>query len=240
MNTLTQGAFDITLHSTIDAWGFDAGKPQQLAATAPQQPSITPNSKSLALAGEWLSKQSADVRINLSGIAKGYGVDALFRLAQQQGIQNFLAEIGGEVRVKGSNPSQQPWHIAIENPDHISSHSSTISPIAVAQLTDGQALATSGNYRNCRQHNGKTICHILDPRTAAPAMSHFISVSIVAPDCMTADALATASMVMGVQQTTKLLQQLPQVHALFVTRHPQTQALQVSYTPKFPLIPGSV
>ncbi|MEM7589737.1 MAG: FAD:protein FMN transferase [Myxococcota bacterium] len=244
ISRMTQGAFDITLHTAIDAWGFDASEPHAdiPAAHTVQQIKKTAGKNSIQLQGLMLSKPFAHVRINLSGIAKGYGVDVLYDTARQQGIESFLVEIGGEVRVKGTNTLHQAWRIAIEHPDYPSQNTdaphqtSTPKHIALVQLADGQALATSGLYRNCRTQNNRTVCHILDPRTASPVVSNLVSVSVVAPDCMTADALATASIVMGTKQTTELLKTLPHTHALFITRDPNTKALQLSHTPGFPML----
>ncbi|MEM7495807.1 MAG: FAD:protein FMN transferase [Myxococcota bacterium] len=279
---LTAGAFDITLDADIDAWGFDAGprrtrppptlsfprkresigklpntsrdainrvsKPAQRVSTNPAETKIQ-----VEPTGNLLRKRDPNTRLNLSGIAKGYGVDRLADLVAAMGFGRFMVEIGGEVRVRGTNQTGGPWRIAIEPGDNYEllimnyenqniiekgNHNSSFiihnySPVVL--LRSGQALATSGTTRNAFTHEGKTYSHILDPRTRAPVRTTLVSVSIVARNCMTADALATAAMVLGESQTRAVLKQLPETHALFVHVDPVTGEARVTYTPGFPL-----
>jgi thiamine biosynthesis lipoprotein len=137
------------------------------------------------------SKGHPSVAADLSGIAKGYGVDAAARALDALGHTDYLVEAGGEVRTRGSNAAGRPWQIAIERPDAVPQRAHFITPLS------GQSLATSGDYRIFYEQGGRRYSHEIDPATGAPADHRLASVSVVAADCAYADALATALFVLG-------------------------------------------
>ncbi len=189
----TDGYFDPGLGQLIDVWGFGAisvlTKPDRKAiATALNNSSIVQTT----LEGQKFSKKS-DVYLNLSAIAKGYAVDEVYQLLDQQGIERFMVEIGGEIKVKGS------WTIGIETP-------AGQSPIEIKLIN--KSIATSGNYRQYFVWEGKNYAHILDPHTGLPVNSDLFSASVIHSNNLLADAYATAMMSMGSQKAIQLAQRL--------------------------------
>ncbi|MCP4661996.1 MAG: FAD:protein FMN transferase, partial [bacterium] len=138
-----------------------------------------------------LRKKEGDLVCDLSGIAKGYAVDRVAEAIAARGMSDTMVEVGGEVRAAGRNRAGRIWRIGIERPQLL--RGSVQRVVAL----DGLALATSGDYRNYREHEGLRFSHIIDPRTGRPIRHRLASVSVVYPRCMMADALATGLMVMG-------------------------------------------
>ena len=153
-------------------------------------------------------------KIDLNAIAKGYGVDVVFELLQSLGYTDILVEIGGEVRCAGLNGEGEYWKIGIDKPilDVLPGKElQTIIPL------DNQALATSGDYRNYFEYNGEIFSHMIDPITGYPTKNNVASVSVTAPNCTTADALATALMVIGLDGI-KLINLMEEVEAMLIIR----------------------
>jgi len=232
----TQGAFDITLGPLIDAWGFDKtgrhiNKPsaESIALLKPYVglDKVTAENGSL-------KKKDSRVRINLSGIAKGYAVDSIASLVEQAGAERFMVEIGGEIAVRGRNAKGRPWKLGINRP---TPEASRLELIETAELSKG-AMATSGSYRNFFSREGRRYHHIIDPRTGAPVLHTLVSVTVIAPNCMQADALATAAMVLGQEVFEKSLINFPEVSALFV--HQKGEQFDVTRTSNFPGSSGRI
>ncbi len=202
ISRLTGGAFDISVGPLVELWGFGASDRSE---NIPSEEQIN---KSLALVGyenirlrrqpAAISKQIPELRIDLSAVAKGYAVDALAEILGQQGVGNYLVEIGGELKIAGHRGDGAPWQIAIEKPLEGVRGVATIFP-----LTD-IALATSGNYRNFYLQDGQRYAHTLDPVSGKPARHKLASVTVLDQTCARADALATALMVMGEEQGRQL------------------------------------
>ena len=213
----TDGAFDPAVGALVNLWGFGpdglrraAPAPNQIAAAR-----ATTGWRHLRLAPDGrLEKDIADLKLDLGAIAKGFGVDRVAALLRVRGIENFLVEIGGETLGGGRNAQGEPWRVGVLKPD------GSADLQGVARLTDGRAIATSGDYRNFyRDENGELRAHIVDPRTAAPVGHAVASVSVLAGDCLTADALATALFVLGPDEGLPLLAaRFPGVEALFIVR----------------------
>jgi thiamine biosynthesis lipoprotein len=193
----TQGAFDTSISPLIELWGFGTKTKYQTpdSITLKKTKGHT-GYKLLEIQNEppALKKQNGLLRIDLSAIAKGFAVDKISQYLSNQGITNYLVEIGGEVRTKGLNHSGKKWQIAIERPD---SNSNVVSNIL--DLSN-QAVATSGDYRNYYVKNGQRFSHILNPRTGYPIKHKLAAVTVVHDSAMLADAYATALMVMGEEQ----------------------------------------
>jgi thiamine biosynthesis lipoprotein len=222
------GAFDPTLGPLIDLWGFGPGK----AATA--TPSDADLAQVLARTGadklrltpEGLSKSVPDLELNLSAIAKGYGVDRVSALLAEAGHTNTYVEIGGEVSCRGVNAIGIPWRIGVQNPK-IDAEAQAVRVVSM----HNRAMATSGDYRNIRELDGILLNHILDPRDGKPVGHLLASVSVLAEDCMTADAVATALIVKGREKGLAWLAKEPGVEADFIER--AGEAFAVSQTPGF-------
>lgn len=188
----TDGVLDITVGPLVELWGFGArGKVEH----APSDEDIAASRavvgfEKLNLQGLQLQKEVDDLAVDLSTIAKGYGVDQVAAILEQHQIQNYLVEIGGEMRLKGKKPDGQPWKIAIEKP--------VTTERAVQRIlqTGDMGVATSGDYRNYFEEQGIRYSHLIDPRTGKPIQHRTVSVTVLHPSCMTADGYATALNVM--------------------------------------------
>ena len=190
------GAFDPTAGPLVDLWGFGP------AAARLQPPSPEEIAHAKRLVG-WrrvvLDRtarrmlQPGGQRFDLSGIGKGYGVDALAAVAIEMGLRDVLAEIGGELVGRGLQPDGQPWWVDIETPP------GTVLPVTRIALHE-MAVATSGDYRRFFDHDGRRYAHTIDPRTGQCVDNGVASVTVLHPSCMIADALATALLVMGAEE----------------------------------------
>ena len=147
-------------------------------------------------------------------MAKGYGSDAVARLFDRKGIKNYMIEIGGELVIKGMNPKNQKWSVGIQKPTddtlHLQNDLQTILKIT------NRAMATSGNYRNFYYKDGKKYAHTIDPKSGYPVQHSILSSTILAKDCATADAYATAFMVMGLESAKNVLKRHPEIDAYFI------------------------
>lgn len=208
------GAFDIGVGDLVDAWGFGP------AGTAPDAPQITAlRSRQRALATAVLEvdkdrgqvRKHADIRLDLSGIAKGFGVDELARCLDSQGMENYLVGIDGEMRARGTKPGGQPWAVAVEKPLR-----GIRDVMGVLELTD-MAIATSGDYRHFFEVGGLHVAHTMHPAQGTPVRNRLAAVTVLAPDCMRADAWATALLVAG-ETAGPRLAQAQGLQALFVVR----------------------
>jgi len=200
----SRGAFDIGVGKLVNAWGFgptghepDA---QQISVLGQRAHRAASEVLEVDLTQQRVRKNET-VALDLSGIAKGYGVDALARCLDRFGITRYLVGIDGEMRAKGSKPDGQAWAVAIEKPvRHVR------EVMGVMELVDA-AIATSGDYRHWVEVAGQHFAHTMDPRSGRPVNNRLASVTVVMPTCMLADAWATALLVMGVPAATELAQQ---------------------------------
>lgn len=190
----TAGAFDVTVAPVVDAWGFGPDKAQRIVADterAALAPRVGYRMLAIDAAAGTATKARADLRADLSGIAKGYAVDRAAVALEALGVTDFMVEAGGEVRARGRNPDGRPWQIGIEEPDATPQRARYVVPLA------GRAMATSGDYRIYFERDGRRYSHEIDPATGQPIAHGLASVSVVAPDCAYADAMATALIVLG-------------------------------------------
>ena len=159
-------------------------------------------------------KQDSRVILDCSAIAKGYGSDAVARLFDRKGIRNYMIEIGGEIVVKGLSPKEQKWKVGINKPidDSLNVNNEIQTILNVTDL----GIATSGNYRNFYYKDGKKYAHTIDPHTGYPVQHSILSSTVLAKDCATADAYATAFMVLGLEQAKKILQSTPDIQAYLI------------------------
>ena len=188
----TQGVLDVTVGPLVELWGFGAhGRIEHAPADADiASTRRVVGYEKLQLTAEGLSKSVPALAVDLSTIAKGYGVDKVAEILEQNGITNYLVEIGGEMRLKGQKQGGQPWKIAIEKPVDVER-----SVQRIVQPGD-MGVATSGDYRNYFEENGIRYSHLIDPRSGKPIQHHTVSVTVLHPSCMTADGYSTALNVM--------------------------------------------
>jgi thiamine biosynthesis lipoprotein len=191
------GAFDVTVLPAVDVWGFGPSIARgsravpSTVALAGARASIGWQALTVDTAAGTLAKQRADLQADLSGIAKGHGADAAARALDALGHRDYMIEVGGEVVVRGRNPEGSMWRIGIEAPDAVPQRAYTIVPLR------DRAMATSGDYRIFFEQDGRRYTHEIDPATGAPVSHRLASVSVVAADCMHADAWSTALFVAG-------------------------------------------
>lgn len=199
----TEGVLDVTVGPLVELWGFGArGRIEHApdAALIEHTKAVTGYNK-LTLTEQGLQKAIPELAIDLSPIAKGFGVDQVAAILEQNGISNYLIDIGGEMRLKGLKPEQEPWKIAVEKP--------VTNERAVQRiLVPGDiGVATSGDYRIFFEENGVRYSHLLDPRTGHPINNRTVSVTVLHPSCMTADGYATALSVMNSQEALEFANQ---------------------------------
>lgn len=215
IHAATGGAWDGTLDPLITLWGF--GRDQQsgrvpapgeietlLARVDFGRIVITPEGQ--------LVKGDGRLSLDLASIAKGYGVDSIAHLLDDEGYTDFLVEVGGEVFAAGLRPDGKPWRVGINRPSRGAGYSEIYKVVA---LTD-KGFATSGDYRNYFEADGRFYSHILDPKSGYPVANGVVSASVQADTCTLADGLATALMVMGPERGLALVNTLPEVEALIL------------------------
>lgn len=198
--TLSGGALDVTIGPLVNLWGFG---PQKRPEKVPTQAQID-SAKALmglehiAIEGSMATKHIDGLYVDLSPIAKGYGVDVLAEILESHDIDNYLVEIGGEMRVSGSKLNGSDWRIAIEKP--LSEQRAIQKVISIGN----HAIATSGDYRNYYEEDGIRYSHLIDPETALPIQHKLVSVTVVHRTSMIADGLATALSIMGTERAIQL------------------------------------
>jgi len=234
VSTASDGAFDITIAPLVDAWGFGPSKARRVvggAEVAALAPQIGWRGLVVDANAGTATKAHPAMRADLSGIAKGFGVDQAARALDALGIADYMIEAGGEVRTRGANAQRRPWQIAIERPDAMPQRPHFIVPLS------GLAMATSGDYRIYFERDGRRYSHEIDPDTGQPIRHGLASVSVVAAECGYADAMATALIVMGPERG-HALARAQNVAAHFIVRNPDG-SLHDRSTPAFAALGGT-
>ena len=229
IHRLSSGAWDGTVNPLVDLWGF---------GRSGRQNKIPPQSEIAALLSDigfenievlspgFLVKRRAAVTVDLSSIAKGYGVDAVATLLRNLGYENYLVEIGGEIFATGHRKDSTRWRIGINRPRADAAFDAVYK---VVELSN-QGFATSGDYRNFFEIDGVRYSHIIDPRTGFPVLNRVVSASIISGTCALADGLATAVMVMGAKKGLELIDRLDGVEGIIVVE--QTNGTLMDYYSK--------
>ena len=214
----THGAFDITVAPLVNTWGFGfkQGTPPTKAVIDSLLAIV--GYEKVKLSGRHVVKQDARTMLDCSAIAKGYGCDVVARYLRDQGVTNYMIEIGGEIVAHGVNDKQTAWRIGVTKPtdDSLNINQELQTIIDVAD----KAMATSGNYRNFYYKDGKKYAHTIDPRTGYPVQHNILSSTVVAKDCATADAYATSFMVLGLDSAKAICNAHPELDAYFIYERP--------------------
>ena len=215
ISKVTGGDFDPTVQPLVSAWGFGfehrANVTPQLIDSLMQF--VGYQKANIDEAGI-VTRSDPRVRLDFGAIAKGYAVDCVAELLMREGVSNYMVEIGGEVVTQGINPERLPWKIGVTKP--IDDSLNTNNQIQTVLNVTDKAMATSGNYRNFYYKNGKKYAHTIDPKTGYPVQHNILSATVLAADCTTADAYATAFMVLGLERSQAILQKHPELMAYFI------------------------
>lgn len=242
----TGGAFDPSVGPLTRLWGFGSHEVEQAAPTAAEvaatleqlglddlqmgRPGTAPPGSDGAAPAGWVARSRADLEVDASAVAKGYGVDVAAAALLESGHDEFMIEVGGELVLSGRNPEGIPWRIGVDDPLPPAG-SDPLSPMALAprppiarlSLTRG-GVATSGDYRNVRRVGSRVVSHVIDPRTGYPIDHDLASATVVAPTCAEADGLATATMVLGPIEGLELLESLEGVEGYLLVRTQDDEA----------------
>ncbi|MFK7769840.1 MAG: FAD:protein FMN transferase [Mariniblastus sp.] len=216
ISNVTNGAFDITVGPAVNLWNFGPGKTK---FKLPSEDSIAETKKIIGyqklevrLDPPAIKKSEPGLKIDLSAIAKGYAVDQVGESLDEAGCTGFMVEVGGEIMSRGERAGGGPWRVGVEKPA-----GEKLTPMQIAMrpqsfehvaTISNVAMATSGDYRNFVEFEGKRYSHTIDPTTCRPVTHTMASACIIAPDCMTADALATAVMVLGDEKGVEILEKM--------------------------------
>ncbi len=215
VSEFTGGAFDVTVGPLVNLWGFG---PTEATQEPPPNDAITAAMQFVGYTKlqadctiPALRKDAPGIYVDLSAFAKGHAADVVAALLDTRNLPDYLIEIGGEMRLRGTNARSEPWAIAVEKPERAGRSIQT-----VVHLTDA-AMATSGDYRNFFEHEGRFYSHTIDPRTGYPVTHDAASVTVIAQTAAFADAAATALLVLGPDAGMKLAEQ-ENIAAYFLLR----------------------
>jgi len=203
VNQKSEGAFDITVAPIVNAWGFGFKPGVNVDSSLIDSLMHFVGMKKVKLEGRKIIKENPSVMLDVNAIAQGFSVDIVCRYFDKKKINNYLVEIGGELRSKGLNPKGEDWIIGIDRPvdgNNIPGQSLQ----AIVKIKD-KSLSTSGNYRKFYEKNGIKYAHTMDPKTGYPVLSRLLSSTVLADDCITADAYATVFMVFGLEKSIDFL-----------------------------------
>ena len=211
---ISGGSFDITVGPLVNAWGF--GPENQTQADSLLIDSLLQyvGMDKIKLSGDKVVKESDGIKLDVNAIAQGYSVDVVCEFLEKRKIENYLVEIGGELRSKGTKLLNEPWRVGIDKP-----YENNLIPgqnLQVILKLEDCSLATSGNYRKFYEKDGIKYSHSINPKNGYPVMDTLLSATIIANDCMTADAYATACMVMGFSESMNFIQKMSGIEAYLI------------------------
>lgn len=212
----TGGALEMTIGPLVNLWGFGNQKVQSHNIDSAMIDSVRQyvGYTKVNIENRKIVKKDSRIELNFNALAKGYAVDKVADFMVDKGYDNVLVDIGGEIVAKGKKYPDQEWNIGLQTPTK--TRDGEMRSEQSFHLSD-RAVATSGNYRNYFEENGERFTHIINPQTGYPEKSNLLSVTVIAPDCISADAYATAFMVMGKEKTKHFLQNHPEISVFFVT-----------------------
>jgi FAD:protein FMN transferase len=214
ISEITDGAFDITAGPMVNAWGFGPESKQAMTQEKVDSLKEITGYKKIRLEKGRIIKDIPNMKLDMSAIAKGYTCDLIGDFLKRKGCKNLMVDIGGEIVALGKNEKGREWTIGISDPSENAFFASS-DYVAALRLTN-HALATSGNYRNFYVEDGKKYAHTIDPKTGYPVQHSILSSTVLADNCMTADAFATAFMVIGLEKGIELAKQIPEIEVYFI------------------------
>lgn len=221
----TNGAFDITVAPLVKAWGFGSN-----ADKRDQEPDIKKilpivGYSKIKLENHRIIKENPAIKLDAGGLAQGLSADVIARLLEENGCTQYMVEIGGEVMCKGLNPKGEKWKIGIDKPIDNPAGGTTDFQTIVA--VSDVAINTSGNYRQFYYRDGKKYAHEIDPRSGYPVVHNLLSATVTAPNCMQADAYATAFMILGVDSSLQICKSIPDMdcYLIYVDKDGKNQVI---------------
>ena len=210
----TSGAFDATVAPLVNAWGFGFKNKIRLDSLKVDSLLNLVGYKKVELNNNKIIKKDPGVQLDFNAIAQGYTVDVIVRFFESKNVSDYLVEIGGEVRGKGVNKKGQAWRVGIDKP--VEGSTEETRELQAIVSINNKAIATSGSYRKFYEENGIRYSHTIDPFSGYPVKHNLLSVSVVADDATSADAFATAFMVMGLEKSMDFLKNNPNLEAYFI------------------------
>lgn len=214
VNKNTGGVFDVTVAPLVNAWGFGFEEKKEVDSKLVDSLLQFVGMEKVKLSNGTLIKQDPRIMFDFNAIAQGYSVDIVADYIESLGIKNYLVEIGGEIKAKGKNPKNDSWKVGIDKP--IENNNIPGASLQNIIKIDDCSLATSGNYRKFFEKEGKKYTHFIDPISGYPIYSNLLSITVIAKDCITADAYATAFMIMGLEKTKKYLEKNKEFEAFLI------------------------
>ncbi len=210
----SDGLFDITVMPLVNAWGFGPGNKEIVDSLLIDSLLQFVGMEKVRLEDKMIKKSDPRIQLDVNAIAQGYSVDIVAKFLESKAIANYMVEIGGEIRAKGENPKGQLWRVGIDRPEF-----GNLVPgeqlQGILELSN-VSLATSGNYRKYYEENGVKYSHTINPKTGYPENQSILSATILAKDCITADAYATVCMVSGLEKSIKILAKHKELEAYLI------------------------
>lgn len=222
----TGGAFDITVGSFVNAWGFGFTDRMIVSPKVIDSLKKFVGTDKIQLINGELVKSDPRVQIDVNAIAKGYTVDVVAEFLETKGVKNYMVEIGGELRVKGTNPKGEVWRIGVDKP--IDDPAAKERELQIILEVRDIAMATSGNYRKFYIEEGVKYSHTIDPKSGFPVRHNLLSATVFASNCMDADAYATAFMVMGLEKVIEFVKLNPEINVYLI--YDSGEGLKTYYT----------
>jgi len=214
VSAVTDGKFDITIAPLVNAFGFGPSKRTAIDSALVDSLIQFVGYKKINIVNNKIVKDNPNITIDCNALAQGKSVDIICEFLSSKGCKNFLVEIGGEVRTVGENSSGNAWNVGVDKP--VEDADIVDRQLQVILKISNLAIATSGNYRKFYEENGIKFSHSFDPTTGYPIRSNLLSASILAKDCMTADAYATACMIVGLEKSKQLLAANPNLEGYLI------------------------
>ena len=210
----TDGAFDISVAPLVNAWGFGFKHSIEIKPETIDSIRQFVGYQKIQINNGKIVKEDDRLMLDCSSIAKGYGVDRVANFLKSKGVKHYMVDIGGEVALKGKNSRMKTWRIGINKPieDSLSINQELQTILEISDI----GMATSGNYRKFYYKDGKKYAHTIDPRLGHPIQHNILSATVIASDCTTADAYATAFMVMGLEKSKAFCEEHPELTAYFI------------------------
>jgi len=226
----TNGAFDMSIGPLVNAWGFGPEEAIEPDSTTIDSLLKLINYKKIYLIDNTIIKDNPNIKLDFNAIAKGYAVDLVGDFLSSKNIESYLVEIGGEIITKGHKPNGDDWIVGIEMPaETANAPQQPQSRISVSNM----AVATSGNYRNYYEQNGERFAHTINPKTGYPVQHSLLSVTVIAKTCATADAYATAFMVLGKEKALEIAEKIKNLEIYLIYYNSKTEKNETVFSSGF-------